>query len=139
MPANEINITNTPQLSLKLSESTSAVSKSSVKTTSGETRPIESVSVQDIGRLTKIKKDQSLKQITESVAEIREAIAALNNAMREVSTNLHFSVDDNSNRYIVEVTDSSTGEVIHRVPGEAILRMARQIESLKGILFDDKY
>jgi len=139
MPANEINITNTPQLSLKLSESTSAVSKSSVKTTSGETRPIESVSVQDIGRLTKIKKDQSLKQITESVAEIREAIAALNNAMQEVSTNLHFSVDDNSNRYIVEVTDSSTGEVIHRVPGEAILRMARQIESLKGILFDDKY
>ncbi len=139
MPANEINITNTPQLSLKLSEPSSAVSKSSVKTTSGETRPIESVSVQDIGRLTKIKKDQSLKQITESVAEIREAIAALNNAMREVSTNLHFSVDDNSNRYIVEVTDSSTGEVIHRVPGEAILRMARQIESLKGILFDDKY
>ena len=89
--------------------------------------------------MTKIKKDQSLKQITESVTEIREAIAALNNAMQEVSTDLHFSVDDISNRYIVEVTDSSTGEVIHRVPGEAILRMARQIESLKGILFDDKY
>lgn len=138
MPANEINI-NTPQLSLKLSEPARAVANSPVKTSSGEAKPKESVSIQDIGRLTKIKKDQSLKEITENVTEIREAIAALNSAMQDISTNLHFSVDDISDRYVVEVTESSTGEVIQRVPSEAILRMARQLESLKGILFDDKY
>jgi flagellar protein FlaG len=139
MPANEININTTPGLSPKLSEPPRTVARSSPKTASADAGSTDSVSIQDIGRLNKIKKDQSLKQITESVTEIREAIAALNNAMQEVSTDLHFSVDDISNRYIVEVTDSSTGEVIHQVPGEAILRMARQIESLKGILFDDKY
>ena len=86
-----------------------------------------------------IKKDESLNEISENVEAIREAIEALNAAMKEASTNLHFSVDDNSNRYVVKVQDSSTGEVIRSVPGEAILRMARQIESLKGVLFDDKY
>ena len=85
-----------------------------------------------------IKKDESLNEISENVEAIREAIEALNAAMKEASTNLHFSVDDNSNRYVVKVQDSSTGEVM-QCAWEAILRMARQIESLKGVLFDDKY
>lgn len=109
-----------------------AKSKSDVK-------PVSTVSIHDIRRMTEIKKDESLNEISENVEAIREAIKALNDAMKEASTNLHFSVDDNSNRYVVKVQDSSTGEIIRSVPGEAILRMARQIESLKGILFDDKY
>jgi flagellar protein FlaG len=48
-------------------------------------------------------------------------------------------VDDTSKRFVVQVTDSDTGEVIRKVPGDAILRIARQIESLKGVLFDDRF
>jgi len=35
------------------------------------------------------------------------------------------------------VTDSSTGEVILKFPGDAVLRVAQNIESMKGVLFDE--
>jgi len=37
------------------------------------------------------------------------------------------------------VTSKQTGEVIRQIPGEAVLRVANSIESLKGILFDDVF
>ena len=58
---------------------------------------------------------------------------------KQVPTSLHFSIDDTSKRFIVQVTDTNTGEIIRKVPGDAILRIAKQIESLKGVLFDDKF
>jgi flagellar protein FlaG len=39
----------------------------------------------------------------------------------------------------VQVTDTQTGEVIRKLPGDAVLAMAKQIESLKGVLFDDMF
>lgn len=139
MSANEIHINSvSPSMSPKPSDLPKAPAVSPAKTKS-EVKPVSTVSIHDIRRMTEIKKDESLNEINENVEAIREAIEALNHAMKEASTNLHFSVDDISNRYIVEVQDSSTGEVIRSVPGVAILRMARQIESLKGVLFDDKY
>jgi len=139
MSANEIHINSvTSSASPKPSELPTAPVVSPAKTKS-DVKPVNTVSIHDIRRMADIKKDESLNEISENVEAIREAIEALNAAMKEASTNLHFSVDDNSNRYVVKVQDSSTGEVIRSVPGEAILRMARQIESLKGVLFDDKY
>lgn len=139
MSANEIHIKSVgSSASPRPSELPTAPVVSPAKTKS-DVKPVHTVSIHDIRRMADIKKDESLNEISENVEAIREAIEALNAAMKEASTNLHFSVDDASNRYVVKVQDSSTGEVIRSVPGEAILRMARQIESLKGVLFDDKY
>jgi len=63
----------------------------------------------------------------------------LNSSVKKVPTSLEFSIDEASNRFVVQVTDAATGEIIRNVPGDAILRMAKQLESLKGILFDDKF
>ena len=138
MTANDIHINSVAPVSPKPNELPSTPVVSPAKSKS-EVKPVSTVSIHDIRRMADIKKDESLNEISENVEAIREVIEALNAAMKEASTNLHFSVDDNSNRYVVKVQDSSTGEVIRSVPGEAILRMARQIESLKGVLFDDKY
>lgn len=138
MTANDIHINSVTPVSPKPNELPSTPVVSPAKSKS-DVKPVSTVSIHDIRRIADIKKDESLNEISENVEAIREAIEALNAAMKEASTNLHFSVDDNSNRYVVKVQDSSTGEVIRSVPGEAILRMARQIESLKGVLFDDKY
>ena len=80
-----------------------------------------------------------MQQINEAIEHLDDAIEALNAAVRKVPTSLHFSIDDASNRFVVQVTDTNTGEIIRKVPGDAILRIARQIESLKGVLFDDKF
>ncbi len=97
------------------------------------------ISIEQIQKVTEIKKDESVDFIKENLDEIRSAIDHLNAAMEKIPTNLVFSVDDASKRFVVIVTDSLSGEVIRNVPGEATLRMAHQIESLKGVLFDDRY
>ena len=85
------------------------------------------------------RKSQSINEITEMASEIREAIAAINEAVKKVPTSLDFSVDEASKRFVVQVTDKNTGELIRKLPGDAVLRIARQLESMKGIVFDQKF
>ncbi len=85
------------------------------------------------------RKSQSLNEIAEMAAEIREAVAAINEAVRKVPTSLDFSVDEASKRFVVQVTDKNTGELIRKLPGDAVLRIARQLESMKGVVFDQKF
>ena len=85
------------------------------------------------------RKTQSINEITEMASEIREAIAAINEAVKKVPTSLDFSVDEASKRFVVHVTDKNTGELIRKLPGDAVLRIARQLESMKGIVFDQKF
>jgi uncharacterized FlaG/YvyC family protein len=49
---------------------------------------------------------------------------------------LQFTVDSVSKKIMVVVTDEVTGESIRQVPAEAILRVAHNIEAMKGLLFD---
>ncbi|MFN3238939.1 MAG: flagellar protein FlaG [Pseudomonadales bacterium] len=94
---------------------------------------------------------QSLQQVNSRILDqrtrsastmegIRErldaAIQTLNERMAKSPKDLSFSVDEVSDRYLVVVTDQSNGEVIRQVPAEAVLRVAHNIEALKGVLFD---
>ena len=85
------------------------------------------------------RKSQSMNEIAEMAAEIREAVAAINEAVKKVPTSLDFSVDEASKRFVVQVTDKNTGELIRKLPGDAVLRIARQLESMKGVVFDQKF
>ena len=85
------------------------------------------------------RKSQSMNEIAEMAAEIREALAAINEAVKKVPTSLDFSVDEASKRFVVQVTDKNTGELIRKLPGDAVLRIARQLESMKGVVFDQKF
>ena len=74
-----------------------------------------------------------------TVEDIKAAVQTLNSTMKKIPTTLQFSVDSASNRVIVQVTNNDTGEVVRTLPGEAVLKIAQNLESLKGILFDDAY
>ena len=39
----------------------------------------------------------------------------------------NFSVDEASKRFVVQVTDKNTGELIRKLPGDAVLRIALQL------------
>jgi flagellar protein FlaG len=84
-------------------------------------------------------KQATMNTLNENQAEFKKAVIAINQALEKIPTTLAFQVDETSNRFIVNVADISTGELIRQIPGEAVLRIARQLESLKGIIFDDKY
>ena len=102
-------------------------------------KPEPRISAEDVGRASAARKGESIQQINETIKQLDDAIEELNATVKQVPTSLHFSIDDTSKRFIVQVTDTNTGEIIRKVPGDAILRIAKQIESLKGVLFDDKF
>lgn len=71
--------------------------------------------------------------------KLEEAIEAIHSTSRLSDTNLSFVVDQISDRVLVSVVDKKTGESVRQVPADAILRVAHNLEALKGVLFDDIY
>ena len=79
---------------------------------------------------------QNLDKIHERLKEISDS---LNQEMQSRSKNLKFSVDEITNRMLVTVLDKESGKVLRQIPPEAVLKVAHNLEQLKGIIFDDKY
>lgn len=67
--------------------------------------------------------------------QLQDVVEMLNKQLAQNASNLGFSVDRVANRHVVTVVDQQSGEVIREIPGEAVLRIAHNIESLKGILY----
>ena len=84
-------------------------------------------------------KAATFNELTANHEDFKKAVVEINRALEKIPTTLAFQVDESSNRFVVNVADISTGELIRQIPGDAVLRIARQLESLKGIIFDDKY
>ena len=78
----------------------------------------------------------NLEMIRDRHKEISES---LNSEMKMRSRDLQFSVDELTNRFLVTVLDQDSGQVIKQIPSDAILKVAHNLEALKGILFDDRY
>jgi len=100
---------------------------------------VPTTSMQDVSQDVQVSKGESIKQLNQTLADVKEAVKTLNIAMKKAPTSLKFSVDSASHRFVVHVTNKDTGELVRSMPGEAILRVAANLESLKGVLFDELY
>ena len=78
----------------------------------------------------------NLQMIRERLDEIAKT---LNVEMQDRSRDLQFSVDEVTNRFMVTVLDKESGNVVRQIPSDAILKVAHNLEALKGIIFDDRY
>jgi flagellar protein FlaG len=66
------------------------------------------------------------------------AIDRLNAQMKESSRGLNFSMDEKLGRPVVTVRNESTGEVVRQIPNEVVVRVAHNIDQLKGLLHNEK-
>jgi flagellar protein FlaG len=78
----------------------------------------------------------SPEQIDSAVTEISEFVQATNRQ-------LNFSVDEDSKKQVVKVTDTESGEVIRQIPSEEILELSDRLRDLHtdvgtavGVLFN---
>ena len=69
---------------------------------------------------------------------LEEIVQRMNDQMKATNRNLAFSIDDVADRYVISVKHSMTGEIIRQIPDESILRVAHNIEKLRGLLADHK-
>ena len=67
---------------------------------------------------------------------LQEAVNFLNKQLNEHNRGIGFSLDDSLEIPVVTVRSTATGEVVRQIPNEAAVRVAHNIESIKGLLIN---
>ena len=74
-----------------------------------------------------------------SMEALKSAVVALNLAMQQSNQSLEFSVDTNTQRTVVKMVDTSTGELIRQFPSEATLAISLGIDQFQqGLLLTNQ-
>lgn len=68
--------------------------------------------------------------------EVRLAVDELQRKAQAFAPNLKFSVDHDTGRTVVRVTDANTQEVIRQIPAEEVLQLAKELDRMQGLLFN---
>lgn len=72
----------------------------------------------------------------EAVKErLENSVSQLKDLVQSVQRDLQFSIDDFSGKTVITVLDSNTSEIIRQIPSDEVLALAKNIDSLKGVLF----
>ena len=81
----------------------------------------------------------SAAQQNVSASEVRNAANDINNALQTLtSSNLQFSVDNDTGQTIVRVVNVDTKEVIRQIPNEEAVAIAKSIDKLQGLIIRQK-
>ena len=87
------------------------------------------------------KTDEAVASVTnqEPVEADRDAIDAavsdMQNFVQSVQRDINFNVDDSSGRVVINVTESTSGEVIRQIPSEDALRLSESLSEIRSLLF----
>jgi flagellar protein FlaG len=68
--------------------------------------------------------------------DLSSSLDKINQVMRDGGRNLNFTIDQSVQGPVVMVRNSDTGEVIRQIPNEAVVRVAHNIDALKGVLYN---
>ena len=60
---------------------------------------------------------------------LEAAMEQLQNYVQSMQRSLEFSVDTESNRTVVRVVDTNTGDLIRQLPDQAVLELARRLKT----------
>lgn len=67
--------------------------------------------------------------------QLKQVVEEMNKKLSEsASSNLQFSVDDETGDTIVRVTDKQTGELIRQIPSEELVELAKALDRMQGML-----
>jgi flagellar protein FlaG len=69
-----------------------------------------------------------------SAAQVSQAVKSINTVLQVRSQDLEFSVDPDSARTIVTVTDKNTHEVIRQMPSREVIEIAKALDHLQSLL-----
>ena len=65
---------------------------------------------------------------------LQDAIKQLNEQVQKNQQNLAFRVDEAADRFVITVKNTHTGEVVRQIPDDVVLKIAHNINDLKGLL-----
>lgn len=87
----------------------------------------------------------SNEELESNATELDQAVENVAGYVQNIARDINFSVDANTNRPVVTVTDQLSGEVIRQIPNEEMLEISKNLEDAqrrssdkvhKGLLFE---
>ena len=102
---------------------------------SAQTRAVPAVA--PVEKATNVKVEP-LVDPDELRANLEAAIEKLNEQVERNGRGLNFAIDEKLNRPIITVRNTATGEVVRTIPNEVVIKVAHNIEDIKGLLMDHK-
>lgn len=87
-----------------------------------------------VSSLAAVAKDQK----EPDAAELQEAVRGLQDYVQSLQRNLEFSLDDSTGKVVVKVVARDSGEVIRQIPSQTALELAKSLQSVNSLLFDEK-
>lgn len=70
--------------------------------------------------------------------QVQQAVEQIQQTTEKLAQNLRFSIDEDTGITVIKVLDSQTQEVIRQIPTEEAISIARTLDNVKGLLFNDK-
>lgn len=122
MSINQLNGTGTLPLPLT---TTSVVQKASAPDTDITSSPVSTVR-------------PKVGNKPESDEQIKQAVQNIQSTVDNLAHNLRFSIDKDTGKTIIKVVDTHTDEVIRQFPTEQAIEIARTLDKVQGLLFNDK-
>lgn len=66
--------------------------------------------------------------------DMTAAVRELTDALRNTTIGLQFEIDETTHKVVTKVIDRDTGELIRQLPSEEVMRIARAMTKLQGLL-----
>ena len=109
-------------------------------TESGKSMPSADQAKLPVSQDTAHRNDDAKKAVqAPSLTELSELASDAQKNMNIIhNVNLQFTVNRESGRIMVTVTDEATGKVIREIPPEEIVRFAEKFDEMVGMIFDKK-
>lgn len=96
-------------------------------------------SVQPVQSAQKAVKPEKVNQDTKlSPRELSEIVQKANKALEVSQSSLKFQVDPDNGQTVVQVIDQDTQQVIKQIPSVEMLKLAKELEKMQGVLMSQK-
>lgn len=73
-----------------------------------------------------------------AISDKDNALEQINSSLQAWSTGIRFKMDDEAQRLVVSIINNETGEVLRKVPSDAVIQIAKMIVQLQGNAVDVK-
>jgi flagellar protein FlaG len=63
---------------------------------------------------------------------VKTAATKGNSILQEINRNLEFQVDDSTQKVVVKIVDSKSGDVVRQIPTEEMLAFIKRMQEMEG-------
>lgn len=93
------------------------------------------LNVQRIAEESSRKQEEDNVDLSKTMESLRKTFEKLS---RFFKTEAQFTIERELNMIIIKIKDRETGEIVRQIPPEVAVKIAKNLQELIGILFDEK-